>query len=100
MATVLPCDLCGTEPAVMLETRMETGEVIGVGASCVLPFYLGAATSLMREMDGAGMAAYAGMVNELHGLVFAATVTAIDLDRLDDEHHAAIDGDDVTEASE
>lgn len=65
MAQTIPCDLCQQETAVMLETRVETGDVIAVGASCLIPFYVGAATSLADTIDYDAGAVYAPMVEVL-----------------------------------
>ena len=65
MAQSIACDLCGQEPAVMLETRVETGEVIAVGAACLIPFYVGAAASLADTVDYSDGAVYAPMIEAL-----------------------------------
>jgi hypothetical protein len=46
----LGCDLCEDEPAIMLQTSIEDGQVIAVGGACLFSFYLGAARGIAAAM--------------------------------------------------
>jgi hypothetical protein len=50
MAQAIGCDLCGQEPAVLLQTNIDTGEVISIGPSCAFSFYVGAARGMAENM--------------------------------------------------
>lgn len=37
----IPCDLCGEEPNVLLQTNTLNGDTVAVGGNCLITFYLG-----------------------------------------------------------
>jgi hypothetical protein len=65
MAQQIVCDLCEQETAVLLQTDVETGQVIAVGGSCLFAFYLGAAGGLVDGMAPEVRAEYAANVSAL-----------------------------------
>lgn len=55
----LPCDLCAEERAILLQTNVGTGDVIGVGEACLFPFAIGTARAVADVMPGDVKAHYA-----------------------------------------
>ena len=46
----IPCDMCGQELAIMLQTSLSDGETVGVGEACIIGFYMGVLTELTAGM--------------------------------------------------
>ena len=67
MAQQIACDLCGEEDAVMLQTNVETGEVLSVGPACVFPYALGIASATAAEFSPDIAAIYRPEVSKLYG---------------------------------
>src|SRR5260370_42413138 len=65
MAQTITCDSCETEPAVMLQTDIDSGQVVAIGPTCLFTFYLGAAGGVAELMDAEVKAAYAAAVRDL-----------------------------------
>ena len=62
MAQALTCDLCGQENAQLVITNSDNGDVMAVGPSCVVVFYLTAAGEMLSMMPAENVAAYASML--------------------------------------
>jgi hypothetical protein len=77
MAQQIACDLCGTEPAVLLQTKVDSGEVMAVGPACVFPFALGMATVTAAEFTPEVAAVYLPEATKLYNALadLAATET-------------------------
>lgn len=54
----IPCDLCGEEEAVMLQTATANGDTLGVGAACIIGFYLGCLGTLTEGIPHDAAKAY------------------------------------------
>lgn len=62
----------------MLETRIETGEVIAVGASCLTPFYLGALRSVAGMLTAGEGAEYGKVLADITMMPVWGMETAAD----------------------
>jgi hypothetical protein len=51
--------MCGSEPATLLQTNVKNGDSLSVGDSCILVFYLTAATEMLGMMPAENVTAYA-----------------------------------------
>lgn len=65
MAAGIGCDLCNEEMAVALQTNLGNGEVLGIGGSCLLTFYVSSALEMARQVESDQGQAVAPMVAEL-----------------------------------
>jgi hypothetical protein len=52
MATQLTCDMCGDEPAIMMQSNLGDGSTITVGPQCMIPFYRSALAEMERVAAG------------------------------------------------
>lgn len=50
MMAQIPCDLCASEEAIMMQTALANGDTVGVGANCIVGFYLGCLGELTAGM--------------------------------------------------
>ena len=75
MAQNLLCDLCQQEPAQLMQTNIDNGQVITVGASCMLLFLLTTAETIVSDMPPEVAAQYgetvASIVDKLSDRVIA-----------------------------
>jgi hypothetical protein len=71
----LGCDLCEDEPAIMLQTSIEDGQVIAVGGACLFSFYLGAARAIAAAMPDELKGEYLADVEQL-AVLFAGPAAA------------------------
>lgn len=53
MAATITCDLCGAEPAALMQSNMANGETIAVGDACLIPFMATVLTETLTSMDAA-----------------------------------------------
>jgi hypothetical protein len=67
VAQPLTCDLCGQENAQLVITNSDNGDVIAVGLSCVVVFYLTAASEMLSMMPAESIAAYADVLAPVIG---------------------------------
>lgn len=67
MAQQLACDLCGQENAELVITNANNGDVIAVGPSCVVVFYLTAAGEMLAMMPAENVKAYAAVLAPVVG---------------------------------
>ncbi len=51
MAGQLPCDICGEEVGITLQTNLANGDVMAVGVSCMLAFYLASALQWSEQVS-------------------------------------------------
>lgn len=65
MAQALPCDLCGEESAVLLQSNLGDGSSLSVGPACLLNYALGFAVGLTGEFTPEDAAPYADVMAQL-----------------------------------
>jgi hypothetical protein len=51
MATAIACDLCETEPAVLMQTNLGNGDTISVGQACLITFAGGTFAEMVNSVD-------------------------------------------------
>lgn len=77
MAQVIACDMCGQEPAQVMQTNIQNGDVLSVGANCQLMFHLTVAAEMLDMMPADNRAAYAdALAPVLEKLSWHAAVAA------------------------
>jgi hypothetical protein len=69
MASAIPCDLCETEPAVVMQTNMGNGDTVSVGQACLITFFTATLTQLLRDNGPADNSMYGTLFDDLISVV-------------------------------
>lgn len=72
------CDMCEHEPAVMLMTNIDSGDVIAVGTGCLPAFHLAGVSTLLDGAPAEVAASYAPQVAGLAKIVGLIVIEAGD----------------------
>jgi len=91
MATVLPCDMCGEEPALIMQTNVTNGDAVTIGANCQPIFLLTVVSELLDMMPADVAAQYAQAVTPIVDKLARfgdaqANATSIALDNAAEDH--------------
>jgi hypothetical protein len=75
----LLCDLCQSEPALLMQSNIVNGDAITVGESCMMIFLLTTVSSILDEMPAENAAQYAVALDPIVAKL-ALVVTAAEPD--------------------
>lgn len=62
MASAMACDMCQSEPGTVMQTNIGNGDVIVIGDSCQLAFYLTVVQTIIDSMPAPAVAEYAAAI--------------------------------------
>lgn len=65
MATAITCDMCQQETAQVMQTNIDNGDVLAIGASCQLLFHLTVAAEMLDLMPGDARGAYSEVARRI-----------------------------------
>lgn len=65
MATAIGCDLCETEPAIMMQTSLANGDTMSVGQACLLVFTGSSFAAMLANTDADTRAMYGKPLTDL-----------------------------------
>jgi hypothetical protein len=74
MAQNILCDLCESEPALLMQTNIQNGDAITVGESCMLVFLLTTVSSIVDEMPADNAAQYGETLAPIVSKLAIATI--------------------------
>jgi tetrahydromethanopterin S-methyltransferase subunit B len=89
MPQQINCDMCGAEPAELMQTSLANGDVIAIGHSCQLAFHLTVVESILDAMPADVAKAYgdqvASIIAKLDGHVDDMAIAMQPTERMMDE---------------